>query len=937
MRLVEVEIENFKQYAGTHTFRPGEKAMVAIVGQNGAGKTTLFEAIEWCLYNPARIRNDTLTPRVQGGRPRVRVVLEDPHSGIVYEIERLLKGGSTQAEIYRQDQPESPLVQGTRQVTEYVARELTGLSHTAFVSTFFTRQKELSFFGDLGATQRREQVGRLLGLETIRVAQKRIGEQRTRRQAEARVKREQYEEQTRGVDFAFERERLDGLIAEQASRWEAACEDERAGKLATAAASVARDLAQQRFAANAELLQTLERIGGEQRRYQESLAAAERDLVVISEAEQEIGRQRVAASNEPSAREALERHEIEKQKLETSNRLSAELRQLPGERGKIAAYLPAPAGAVSANDLATLAGATSLVANFDLVISALTAVDLEGLRHRLNSARALLELEESRARETSKLEGMVKLAADLQGQAEELTKAGLPADRLKIVQSERVALQQDATAAASVAEQTELRAKPLRSLEASLRASEFGEFCPTCARPFQAGEAVQTMEALGEQIRLMTEQIGAERARARTLNEQATQLLILETRLEKEGDEYLHLTGRLENGRGKIVTQRDVLESIERNLLEQLDRANLQVTPTRAEVEELDSALQKAETDCSRLPRLEVGREQLRASIEQQETLESEIVALGPIAYDPEAHNRDYATWSVARDAVARIEELSKQVALRPDREQTVSVAAERLTALSGERTRISQDQAELAFDPIELEQANRQMAEALERERSATDAAHLAERQLANARRDRQELDQLETRLKALSDESNAAEIAAIELNRIYNEFARFEKFVAVAVTPVLSDIASELLEKATDGKYDRIEFTEDYGIEVYDGEDDRFPLSQYSGGERDVIALCARLALSQVIGGQAATPIEFMVLDEVFGSLDLDRRRNLMEMLQRLMEENRAFQQLFVISHVDDVRAASMFDEVWRVSETAEGVSQLEQVSVTGALEDY
>ena len=81
----------------------------------------------------------------------------------------------------------------------------------------------------------------------------------------------------------------------------------------------------------------------------------------------------------------------------------------------------------------------------------------------------------------------------------------------------------------------------------------------------------------------------------------------------------------------------------------------------------------------------------------------------------------------------------------------------------------------------------------------------------------------------------------------------------------------------------------------------------------------------------------VQFLVLDEIFGSLDIDRRRNLMEMLQRLMEENQAFQQLFVISHVDDVRAGAMFDEVWRVSETAEGVSHLEQVSVTGALEDY
>jgi DNA repair exonuclease SbcCD ATPase subunit len=53
--------------------------------------------------------------------------------------------------------------------------------------------------------------------------------------------------------------------------------------------------------------------------------------------------------------------------------------------------------------------------------------------------------------------------------------------------------------------------------------------------------------------------------------------------------------------------------------------------------------------------------------------------------------------------------------------------------------------------------------------------------------------------------------------------------------------------------------------------------------------------------------------------------------------MEENQAFRQLFVISHVDDVRAGAMFDEVWRVAESGDGVSQLEQVSVTGALEDY
>jgi exonuclease SbcC len=937
MRLVEVEIENYKQYAGTHLFRPGEKAMVAVVGQNGAGKTTLFEAIEWCLYNPSRIKNDTLTPRVKGGKPRVRVVIEDPHSGIVYEIERLLKGGSTQAEIYRQDQPDSPIVQGTRQVTEYVTKELTGLSHTAFVATFFTRQKELSFFGDLGATQRREQVGRLLGLETIRVAQKRIGEQRTRKHAEARVKRDQYEEQSSGIDFPAERERLDRVITDQTTQRDNARAQESARKQETAVASAGRDLAQQRFAIHADLLQSLERINGDANRFEEMRATAQRDLVEIADAELEIARQQEHAANEPELRALLERHEAEKKKSETADRLRSELERLLTDRQAIESVVSV-AGLVGASGTTgTMQSAAVLIEVFDTEIARLAAIDLEALRLRRDASRHLVELDQQRSKARSRLEQMEQLAADLTRQVEELASDGLPADRLKATQRERAVLQQGASAAYSVAAQTELRANQLRSLEQSLRASEFGELCPTCARPFQPGEAAQTLNALAEQVSLLERDIAAERATAEQMTQQAAALAAVETRLTGDVERYQNLTGRLETGSGMIEAQEREVATIDRELEVGLRESQRQAIPEQQEIDRLDQEVKQAEADCDRRPRLEMGRERLVSSIEQQASLEEQIGSLGPIAYDLNAHNRDYAAWSIARDAVARIDELRKQVARRPEREATVEHAASSLTALTADRARVEGDVRQLGFDVVEVENANRIFTLALDQERAATEAAHAAEQQLTRAQRERDDLDKLEAQLRALADESAAAEIAASELDRIYREFARFEKYVAVAVTPVLGEIASELLEKATDGRYDRLEFTEDYGIEVYDGEDDRFPLSQYSGGERDVIALCARLALSQIIGGQAATPIKFMVLDEVFGSLDLDRRRNLMEMLQRLMEENQAFQQLFVISHVDDVRAGSMFDEVWKVSETGDGVSQLEQVSVTGSLEDY
>ncbi len=231
----------------------------------------------------------------------MRVVLEDASSGIVYEIERSLKGGSTKAEIYRADQPESPLVQGTRQVTEYVTRELTGLPHAAFVSTFFTRQKELSFFGDLGATERREQVGRLLGLETIRVAQKSIGEKRTRKQAEARVKREQYEEQSEGVDFPAERDRLDDVIAEQTVQRDAARIEVDSAKTETPRRRPPRVTSLNDDTPPApNCCRTLQRIEGDASRFQEMRATAQRDLHAIAQAERKSTGNKLQATNEPS-------------------------------------------------------------------------------------------------------------------------------------------------------------------------------------------------------------------------------------------------------------------------------------------------------------------------------------------------------------------------------------------------------------------------------------------------------------------------------------------------------------------------------------------------------------------------------------------------------------------------------------------------------------
>jgi exonuclease SbcC len=158
----------------------------------------------------------------------------------------------------------------------------------------------------------------------------------------------------------------------------------------------------------------------------------------------------------------------------------------------------------------------------------------------------------------------------------------------------------------------------------------------------------------------------------------------------------------------------------------------------------------------------------------------------------------------------------------------------------------------------------------------------------------------------------------------------------VAQRIAPRLAEQTSELLELATDGKFSNVAFDENYGIEVYDGINEKFPLESFSGGERDVVALCARLALSQLIGSSAAHPPSFLVLDEVFGALDRDRRVQLLELLGRISESIEAFQQMFIISHVDDVRSSPIFSRVIRITEGANGSSQIEDATVAASFDE-
>jgi exonuclease SbcC len=132
----------------------------------------------------------------------------------------------------------------------------------------------------------------------------------------------------------------------------------------------------------------------------------------------------------------------------------------------------------------------------------------------------------------------------------------------------------------------------------------------------------------------------------------------------------------------------------------------------------------------------------------------------------------------------------------------------------------------------------------------------------------------------------------------------------------PNLSDLASGFLRELTNARYTDLDLDEDYSATLLDDGD---PKAVISGGEEDVSNLALRLAISQMIAERAGQPLSLLIFDEIFGSLDEDRRGAVIELLRSLADR---FPQVILITHIDSLSEG--FDRVVRVGfDLASGVA--------------
>src|SRR3954452_2741936 len=76
---------------------------------------------------------------------------------------------------------------------------------------------------------------------------------------------------------------------------------------------------------------------------------------------------------------------------------------------------------------------------------------------------------------------------------------------------------------------------------------------------------------------------------------------------------------------------------------------------------------------------------------------------------------------------------------------------------------------------------------------------------------------------------------------------------------------------------------------------------MDRFSGSEVDLANLALRVAISEHVRFQSGGQVGLLVLDEVFGPLDADRKERMLLALERLRGR---FRQVLVVTHDTDVK---------------------------------
>jgi exonuclease SbcC len=978
MKLLSLELTNYRPFKH-QLIDFNRDGVIGIIGRNGVGKTTIVEAIMWSLYGDFRqVRTDRQDIRLQNADEEepCEVVLEIQLAGHLCKIDRMLRGKEQKHEVKlyldNQTNPCEQSIEGVRVFME----NLIGLDCKNFHRTIYAKQKEIQALADDKETRTR-QIDTLLEIEKIKDTIQQIKD-------DQKIASIQISEKERVLpnisDLEAEleeaRQKLHQISNSLHSTQNILDDIEKELELAKQSLKVS----EQKKATAESLEKEIERITEKRETLKQQLSdelepekcaleALQSEFQAIERKLTEFENVKVSLAHFDDAFQKYH------QKQELTEKLKAAKIQLQQQRSLIA-----KARAQADKYPLEVECLTTMEEEIEQIRDALEQARFERdeLKDQFHAVVNTIQKVNAHLEEKSRLEAqLTTLQQNISKFRDQYVNLGEEAKNLRARQQELMRVQYSFERL--LQQGSKLLAERKRKKEDLTYAKTHREeiikqgkdsACPQCKRPYGehytdilagyekeiAGLATELNE-LEEAIRSNTLVKNSETKKVKQLQAEVAMLnrtagtvdIIRKTiaNLQQEAEQTNQRLKTLQDeietvwsdfqptpgpsGEGKVadfVLPQDFLE----NLTSQSQELQENILGVEDSIlsyeEELDEKVSLMTAQIERVHKLKSLLDQInihqRREVEIHESVnefEGRLAEIGDVDYDESAHTACKEKYESLRKDYEKSLGLKEQLKRLPIVQNRISDAISEIEAHETRIKAITDCLNELSFSTEEHQQIVDKV-EKLEKQYHEFEVQIAAFKrdeafaqtnfdrlngELAEAKQGEQEIEDLRRQLEMLS--------------KLEELMSRFREWYSAQLRPQVENEASDLLLSMTQGKYPRIQLSSDYQISVYDGS--RFhSVYHYSGGEIDLVNLCLRIALTRIAARKRGVELGIIILDEIFGSQDQERRQ---ELLTQFRQMHNYFRQVLLITHVDDI-AAGFVDHLLRVTRSDEGISYAE-----------
>ena len=171
MIFTRLKMNNFKSHE--HTVISFDKGISVIVGENGAGKSTILEAISFALFK--QHTGKKIDDLVRNNAGSMSIELEFTSNNRDYKVVRVKKS-NLKSSLFKRTSSEGGYVHvctGDREVAAEI-RQILDIDSDLFLNAIYIRQGEIAELVDKTPSEKKQLIGKLLGIDSLEKAWKNL-------------------------------------------------------------------------------------------------------------------------------------------------------------------------------------------------------------------------------------------------------------------------------------------------------------------------------------------------------------------------------------------------------------------------------------------------------------------------------------------------------------------------------------------------------------------------------------------------------------------------------------------------------------------------------------------------------------------------------------------------------------------------------------------